>query len=169
MKDRKPIETFYQANDSRFDIIEKSPKCLTNVKKVTGLSFKGYDKRAPLWNPGEMRTFYDSNKEVTMKGLNRHALPWQKMTSKPVSTKVDTEKPEDCYDYAKAIEVKTTKTKPKLVGLSNFGKEKPRDDLLLNTTDGYQNVLLENTKAERELQIEAKKESQKRYLDAGML
>lgn len=76
MKDRKPIDTFYQANDSRFDIIEKSPKVLTNVKKVTGLSFQGYDKRAPLWNPGEMRTFYDSNKEVTMKGLNRHALPW---------------------------------------------------------------------------------------------
>ena len=34
---RKPIETFYKASDSRFDLIDKSPKCLSNVKKVTGV------------------------------------------------------------------------------------------------------------------------------------
>lgn len=169
MKDRKPIDTFYQANDSRFDMIEKSPKVLTNVKKVTGLSFQGYDKRGELFETGDITTFYDTNKEMTMKGLNRHALPWQKMTRKPVATTIDPDQPEDCYDYSKAIEVKTTRTKPRLIGLSNFGKQKARDDKLFKTTDAYQNVLLENTKDERELEIEAKKESQKRYLDAGML
>ena len=124
---------------------------LTNVRKVTGLSFKGYDKRGPLFDPGDIATFYDTNKEATMKGLKAHALPWSKMTKKPVATTVDTEQPEDCYDYGKAIEVKTTKTKPKLIGLSNFGKTSARDDMLLKTNDAYQNVLLENTKEEREL------------------
>jgi len=86
-----------------------------------------------------------------MKGLRAGAVPWGKMTNKPVATTIITEAPEDCYDYSKAIEVKTTRTKPKLIGLSNFGKHKARDDLLLNTTDAHTNVLLENTKEEREI------------------
>jgi len=168
MKERKPIDTFVQINDSRFDIIEKSPRVLTNVKKVTGLSFQGYDKRGGLFPEQDIATFYDSNKEATMKGLRAGALPWRKMTSKPTSMTVTTETPENCYDYGKAIEVKTTRTKPRLIGLANFSKQTARDDMLLKTSDAYSNVLLENSKDERETEIEAKKESQKRYLGAGI-
>lgn len=42
---RKEIDTFYNLNESRFEPINKSPKILTNVKKVTGLSFYGYKER----------------------------------------------------------------------------------------------------------------------------
>ena len=82
MPNRKPIDTFYKANDSRFDVIEKSPKCMTNVKKVTGVFFSGYDKRGPLFPETDIATFYDSNKEATMKGLKAGALPWKKMTKR---------------------------------------------------------------------------------------
>ena len=61
MKSRKPIDSFVQVNDGRFDMIEKSPPCSTNVKKVTGISFKGYDKRGNLFNPGDIATFYDKS------------------------------------------------------------------------------------------------------------
>ena len=36
--------------------------------------------------------------------------------------------------------------------------------MLLKTSDAYCNVILENSREDRELEIEAKKESQKRYL-----
>jgi|Transcript_23146 hypothetical protein len=159
MPPRKPIDTFYKANDSRFDIIEKSPKCMSNVKKVTGVNFSGYDKRGPLFVEGDIATFYDTNKEATMKGLRAGALPWKRMTKRGAASPITTETPEDCYDYAKAMDVKTVKNKPRSVALANFGKQQARDDMLLKTSDAYANVLLENTKDERELEIEAKKES----------
>ena len=43
MRPRKPIDSFVKAHDSRFDMIQKSPACSTNVMRVTGLSFKGYN------------------------------------------------------------------------------------------------------------------------------
>ena len=159
MPARKPIDTFYKANDSRFDIIDKSPKCMTNVKKVTGVHFGGYDKRGPLFPEKDIATFYDTNKEATMKGLKLGALPWKRMTKRQANSQVTTETPEDCYDYAKAMDVKTVKNKPRSIALSSFAKQQPRDEMLLKTSDAYANVLLENTKDERELEIEAKKES----------
>lgn len=122
MPNRKPIDTFFKANDSRFDVIEKSPKCMTNVKKVTGVFFSGYDKRGPLFPETDIATFYDSNKEATMKGLKAGALPWKRMTRRPAVTVVTTETPEDCYDYSNAMAVKTVKNKPRSVALANFGK-----------------------------------------------
>ena len=81
MKPRKPIDSFVQVNDNRFDMIEKSPSVSTNVKKVTGPSFEGYDKRGNLFHPGDIATFYDkSQKEATMRGLRGGALPWKRMT-----------------------------------------------------------------------------------------
>jgi|FrelakmetLWP11LW_1041352.scaffolds.fasta_scaffold35470_1 hypothetical protein len=39
----------------------------------------------------------------------------------------------------------------------------------MTTTDAYANVLLENTKEDREVEIQARKEQHKKYLDIGML
>ena len=61
--------------------------------------------------------------------------------------------PEDSYDYRNAVEAHTTKTKPKTVALANFKKQQSRDDKLLRSTDGYANVILENSKEERELEL----------------
>ena len=43
--------------------------------------------------------------------------------------------------------------KPKASILSDFAKTRARDDALFRTSDAFANVLLENTKEERELQI----------------
>lgn len=71
-------------NDSRFEPINKSPKNLTNVKKVTGLNFYGYKERTDLFPEQDQATFYEANKEVTMRGLKHGALPWRRMTKRQV-------------------------------------------------------------------------------------
>lgn len=170
MNNRKGIHTFVNLNDNRFDTINKSPQNLSNVKKVTGVSFQGYDKRGNLFPEKDQATFYDVNKEVTMKGLKAGgALPWKKMTQRPANSSVISETPEDSYDYAKAMDIKTTKAKPRQIMLTNMGKISGRDDLMLKTSDAFHNVQMENSKEDRELEIQAKKEQHKKYLNIGMM
>lgn len=92
-----------------------------------------------------------------MKGLRSGALPWHRMTKKQAATQIENETPEDCYDYDKAIEVKTIKTKPRIIGLTNFSKAKSRDEMLLNSNDAFANVILENTREERAEELRSKK------------
>ncbi len=167
---RKEIDTFISLNDSRFEMIQKSPANLSNVKKVTGVNFKGYDKRGKLFPEKDQTTFYDANKEVTMKGLQvGGAVNWKRMTKREAASPVVQEQPEDCYDYAKAMDVKTVKGKPRQIVLANMSKQYARDDIMLKTSDAFVNVQLENTKEDRELEIQAKKEQRKRYLNIGMM
>ena len=49
MTDRKQIDTFFNLTDSRFDLINKSPKVLSNVPRSTGITFNGHKARDPLW------------------------------------------------------------------------------------------------------------------------
>ena len=81
---RKEIDTFQNLNESRFEPIDKSPKSLSNVKKVTGLNFYGYKERTELFPETDQATFYEPNKEYTMRGLKHSALPWRRMTQRPV-------------------------------------------------------------------------------------
>ena len=101
-----------------------------------------------------------------MKGLKAGgALPWKRMTNRTAAGSVDHEIPEDSYDIMKAIEVKTQRMKPRSIILADFGKTSPRDDLLLKTSDAYVNVQLENTKEEREVEIQARKDQRQRYMN----
>ena len=115
--------------------------------------FNGYKERNNLFPEKDQATFYDANKEVTMKGLKHGILPWRKMTKREAAQPIKTEQPEDSYDHMKAIEQKTFRMKPKASILSDFAKTRARDDALFRTSDAFANVLLENTKEERELQI----------------
>ena len=92
--DRKEIDTFFNLTASRFEPINKSPRNLTNVKKVTGPDFRGYKARNPLFPEKAQTTFYDPNKEFTMKSLNPGVLPWRRMTNRDVVQPVQTETPE---------------------------------------------------------------------------
>ena len=98
-----------------------------------------------------------------MKGLKTGALPWNRMTNKTTVSSVQHETPEDSYDIIKAIEAKNKKMKPRSIALADFGRTSPRDDLLLKTSDAYVNVQLENTKEEREIEIQARKDQRTRY------
>ena len=88
-----------------------------------------------------------------MKGLKAGALPWNRMTHRPVVSPHMNETPEESYDHMKAIDVKTHRNKPRSVALSDFTKTKSRDDMLITTTDAYANVILENSKEDREVEI----------------
>ena len=41
------------------------------------------------------------------------------------------ETPDESYDHMKAVEVKTTRNKPRSVALADFSKTKARDTMLL--------------------------------------
>lgn len=71
--------------------------------------------------------------------------------------------PESSYDYKRAIDAKTRTTKARVVALVKFDRTSPRDDLLFNQTDRLKNVLLDNTRGERELEMKARKEANKNY------
>lgn len=71
--------------------------------------------------------------------------------------------PETSYDYKKAVEAKTRTTKIRVVSMADFDKCMPRDDILMQQTDMYKNVMLENSKEERELEIKAKRHQTRNY------
>lgn len=75
---------------------------------------------------------------------------------------------EPSYNYQKAVDAKTKTTKARTISMSNFGRQSPRDDLMLKQTDMYRNVILENTKEEREMELKAKK-AQRSTLPTGFL
>lgn len=103
-----------------------------------------------------------------MKKLNTCALPWKRMGRRDVADPGQHVTPEDCYDYGNAVTAKTRSIKPRTVALSNFTKQKSRDEMLLKTSDAYANVLLENSREDRELEIQARKEQQKKYAELGL-
>ena len=140
------------------------------MRKVTGPSFEGYKRRESLFPKRDQTLFYDANKEFTMKGLKATgALPWNRMTNRTTVDRSDHECPEDSYDIMKAIDMKTQKLKPRSIVLADFGRTTARDEKLLNITDGYVNVKLENTREDRELEIIARKEARARYNGDGSI
>lgn len=61
-----------------------------------------------------------------------------------------------CVDVVAAIDAKTIKTKPKHINLTNFKQTRARDESILKTDDRWQNNQLENTKDEREAELNAR-------------
>ncbi len=62
---------------------------------------------------------------------------------------------ESCIDVDKSIMAKTERFRPRFVNLTNFKKQQSRDERMIKTSDWQSNILLENTKEERELEIRA--------------
>jgi hypothetical protein len=62
---------------------------------------------------------------------------------------------ESCLDIDKSVQAKTERFRPRVVNLTNFRKQQPRDERMMKTSDWQTNILLENTKEERELEIKA--------------
>ena len=59
--------------------------------------------------------------------------------------------------------------KPRAVVLADFNRTQPRDDKLYRTNDAYANVILENTREERENAIQESKEIQKKFANSRFL
>ena len=135
---------------------KKDPKYLSSCKKIPVRTFGGMKDRQELFPQKESPNYYDSNKEFTMKGLQTGVVPWKKMKNRAevVDTKLPQESPMTC-DYKKAIMAKTQRLKPKVASCISFQKQRGRDELLLRQNESYANVLLENTKKERKVEIQA--------------
>jgi len=71
------------------------------------------------------------------------------------------EQRESCIDVEKAVQAKTERFRPRFVNLTNFKKQPARDDKMFTTSDWKTNILLENTKEERELEIKAARSMRK--------
>lgn len=59
-----------------------------------------------------------------------------------------------CLDIAKANSAYSVTLKPKPINLTNFKSTKARDDSILKTDDRWHNNQLDNTKEERQHQLE---------------
>ena len=157
-------------NASRFEPINKDPQVLSTVRRPTGISFNGHKVREELFPAGDMTTFYEADKTKLMGRLTRgyFNLRTQKPREAPpgLGLKLETE---DSYDYKSAVEAHTTKTRPKTLALTNFNKHQGRDDVILRSTDMYMNVLMENSKEEREVELQSRKDQNKKYHNLEML
>jgi hypothetical protein len=68
---RKDKDYLLSLNERRFDIINKSPSCSTSVNHIPQVSFdKQVNRTKELFGKSDFCTFYNSQKEVTMKRLN---------------------------------------------------------------------------------------------------
>lgn len=68
---RKDKDYTNSLNDSRFEIINKTPECMTNVPRVPGFSFKGHRARqADLFGKTEIGAFYDAKIDMTKPRLD---------------------------------------------------------------------------------------------------
>jgi len=92
-----------------------------------------------------------------MKKLTHGIMHWNKIVTGRTPVRQPTS--EETYDYEKAISSIHKNNKPKIRVFTDFKKTTARDELLLNTTDNFKNVQLENTKEEREIEIESRKTS----------
>ena len=59
-----------------------------------------------------------------------------------------------CLDISKANSAYSVTLKPKPINLTNFKSTKARDDFILKQDDRWYNNQLENTKEERQLELE---------------
>jgi len=103
-----------------------------------------------LFPEKDTTVFYESKKEFTLQRLDAGIAKIGLQKPRPKEGMGIFINPDDSYDYKRAVEAHTVKTKPRSVNLTNFSKQRPRDDLLLNGNERLKNVMLENTKEVRE-------------------
>ena len=145
-------------NDARFEMINKDPKVCSKVKRVTQFSMtKQLDRPALLFGSTHSGTFYDSSKEKVMPRLNAGIPNMAKLQPRKDDVAVKAAKTDfSCINYDNLVSANTIKVRPKNIALQNLSKQLPRDELLYRQDDRWCNVLLENTKEERAVEIQAR-------------
>lgn len=162
----------FNCNQSRFENINKDPEILSRTKRVGQVNFEKGTARSDF--KAKVNTsgggFYDASKAFTMGRLDRGSIDFTKSTDREpragIGMKIN---PEASYDYSKAVTAKTRTTKTRVLSMANFDRSSPRDDIMLKQTDAYKNVMLENTREERELELKAKKVQNRQYPTAYMM
>lgn len=159
---RKDITSMqpFSCNASRFENINKDPEILTRTKRIPNVTFKKSTARGSFMSVDNSTgaEFYSPNKDNVLQRVDRGHVDFTKSIDREpvpgIGMKIHRE---DSIDYKKAIEARTRTIKKREISLAMFDKNCPRDDIMLQTTDMYKNVLLENSKHERELELQARK------------
>lgn len=155
----------FTCNQSRFENINRDPEILTRTKRIPNVTFKKTTARTSFCSldstGGE---FYTPSKDPVLQRLDRGHVDFNKSIDREPARGIGMKvQREDSIDYKKAIEARTRTTKRRILSMAMFDKDLPRDDIMLQTTDMYKNVQLENTKAERELELQARKAQTRNY------
>jgi len=67
-----------------------------------------------------------------------------------------------CINYDNLI-MASNKVKPKNISLQSVSKQLPRDEKLYRQDDRWSNIMLENTKEEREIEIQARTQQNRKF------
>lgn len=148
-------------NDSRFEVINKDPEILTRSKRIPNVNFKNATARGELYKPqGRGDDFYTPQKENTMGRLNKGIASFRRTEAREPKKGLGMTTPfSSSYDYTAAIVAKTKILRPRVVSLSNLGKQSPRDDIMMRQTDAFRNIELDNTKEIRVADMKARKKN----------
>lgn len=156
IKGRRDSDYTLSLNDSRFEIINKSPNVLSSVPRVPGFSFSNHKARPEkLFGNTEISSFYDSKIALTVPRLDAGVPKLQTMQPRRNSTQLKMPLV-SCVDIEKVVEAKTFKLRPKQVNLTMMKSTRARDESILKTDDRWYNNQLENTKEQRQMEIEAR-------------
>ena len=159
-------DQYLSLNDNRFEPINKSPRNLSNIRRPTHGSFcYSSPRQANLFGIMEPNPTYDFNKDKVMPSLTKGILSMGKGLSRdvPATTEAVFQPEVSCIDTKKVIEASTRSTKPREPTLTDISKRRPRDELLYVQDDRKVNIALENTKEERERQMQARQKSNRKY------
>lgn len=105
----------------------------------------------------ETGAFYDAKIGITKPRLDAGIPKMKQIQPRKSATIMNSASAQmSCVDVVAAIDAKTIKTKPKHINLTNFKSTKARDESILKTDDRWYNNQLENTKEEREAELNAR-------------
>lgn len=110
-----------------------------------------------LFGKSETGSFYDAKLGQTRARLDAGIPDLKRMKERKSSTLQDSGAQNlICVNVDRAIDAKTTTTKPRQVNLTFMKTAAARDESMLKQDDRWENNHLENTKPERELEVKAR-------------
>ena len=138
---RKDKDYTNTLNDSRFDIINKTPDCMTNVPRVPGFGFLEHTPRNPhlFGKTDTSGGFYDAKIGITKPRLDAGISRMEHVQPRKSHTIMNNGQQLSCVNIEKAVEARTIKTKPKHINLTNFKSVQARDESILKQTDRWFN------------------------------
>jgi hypothetical protein len=154
---RNDKDVISNLSDSRFEIINRTPECLSKIPRVPGFSMTGMLKRQDLFGKSESGSFYDAKHSLTKARLDAGMVDIKRMKDRKGSTLQESGAQNlSCVNMDRAIDARTTTIKPRAVNLTFMRTTAARDDSMFKQGDRMENIHLENTKSERELELKAR-------------
>jgi hypothetical protein len=156
-----PNERQPSLHDSRFEMIDKMPLVNSKFSKPVNHAIGLNSARVSRNDFKDTGRFYDTNEKANLIRLDISSPRMNSMLPHDPRTYEVPCSPEATINYKQAIATKTS-LKPKTLVLNNFSKQDGRSaNIYIN--ERMKNVVLDNTKDEREKHRKEQKELRKRF------